>query len=190
MTFSEKIKKLCRTSLFISSLMVLVNAVYNCLSDGLFGRFMTMYSHEDKLFRKGKIGRFFSKRGKASSWIRKIRLRLAEFFEKSVIIKLCSGGASYLLGCSIRFYGIFFLTFGVYTILIHYIKQYAPLNITSDSTALFIGIVSAALALPMVGSRQVLAELLRKGLNVWIFRVWRRAENSTLLSSAECCWVF
>lgn len=164
MSFSEKLKKLCRTSLFISALMMLVNGVYNCLRDGLFGRFMTMYSREDKMLRKGKIGRLFSKRGTASSWFRTIRLHLAVFFEKSVIIQKLSASASYLLGCSVRFYGIFLLTFGIYTVLIHFIKQFAALNISSDPIALLIGVLSVIIAVPMIGSRQAVSAQLRKGL--------------------------
>ena len=66
--------------------MRVVNAVYDCLRDGLFGRFMLSYSSEERLFRKGIIGSFFSKRGHLASRLRRVRLRLAEFFEKSVLL--------------------------------------------------------------------------------------------------------
>lgn len=164
MTFSEKIKKLCRTSLLLSSLMLLVNAVYDCLRDGLFGRFLTSYSKEEKLFRTGKVGQFFSRRGRTSTWIRNIRLHLAEFFENSVLLEFLTQKTSYLLGCSLRFYGIFQLTFGIYTILIHYIKRYAFSGITQGNAALIIGSVAIALAIPMMGSRSAVAELLQKGV--------------------------
>ena len=59
LTFWNKIKGLCRTSLFISLLMKVINAVYDCLRDGFFGRLMTSYSSEEKMFRKGIIGNFF-----------------------------------------------------------------------------------------------------------------------------------
>lgn len=164
MIFYEKIKKLCRTSLFLSLLMRVVNAVYDCLRDGLFGRFMLSYSSEERLFRKGIIGSFFSKRGHLASRLRRVRLRLAEFFEKSVLLGIGLKKATYLLGCSLRVYGIFLLTFGAYTLLIHYIKFFAFANMAQNATTLMVGITSIVLAIPMVGSRHSVAELLCKGL--------------------------
>ena len=164
MTFYEKIKKRCRTSLFISMLMRLVNAVYDCLRDGLFGRLMLSYPAQERAFRNGIIGNFFSKRGTVAFWLRRFRLRLAEFFERSVLLGFGLKKAGYLLGCSLRVYGIFFLTFGVYTILVHYIKFFAFANMVQDATTLALGIVFIVLALPMIGSRHSVAELLHKGL--------------------------
>ena len=97
MTFYEKIKKMCRTSLFISLIMRLVHAIYNCLREGMFGRFMMAYPAEERLFRNGIIGSFFSRRGAAASLLRKLRLRLAEFFEKSLLLGIGSKKATYLL---------------------------------------------------------------------------------------------
>ena len=164
MTFSERLKKLCRTSLFISLMMRLVNAVYDCLRDGFFGRVMTAYDSEDKKFRKGIIGHFFSRRGIASKWVRKIRLRLSEFFEKSVLLGIGMKKSTYLLGCSLRVYGIFLLTFGVYTVLTHYIKYYAFPNFIHNNISLMVGAIAVILGIPMIGSRNSLAELLQKGL--------------------------
>ena len=164
MTFYEKIKKRCRTSLFISMLMRLVNAVYDCLRDGLFGRLMLSYPAQERAFRNGIIGNFFSKRGTVAFWLRRFRLRLAEFFERSVLLGFGLKKAGYLLGCSLRVYGIFFLTFGVYTMLVHYIKFFAFANMVQDATTLALGIVFIVLALPMIGSRHSVAELLHKGL--------------------------
>ncbi len=164
MTLIEKLKKLCRTSLFISLLMTWINEGYNYLRDGFFGRIMTSYSVEEKLFRKGVIGQLFSKRGKVATWVWKIRLRLAEFFEKSALLELGLKKTTYLLGCSLRVYGIFLLTSGSYTVLIHYIKRYAFPEVTQTRMALWIGAIAIALAVPMIGSRNSLAELLQKGL--------------------------
>lgn len=164
MTFSERIRKLCRRSLFISWMMAIVNAVYNCLRDGLFGRIMTAYPAEDHRFRKGKIGKFFSTREKMATLVRNVRLRIAEFFEKSVLLDIGLRRVSYLLGCSFRVYGIFLLTFGAYTVLIHYVKMFVFSDIVQTNSALYIGLIAAALAIPMIGSRTSVAELLQKGL--------------------------
>ncbi len=164
MTFYEKIKKLCRTSLFISLLMRLVNVVYDCLRDGLFGRLMLAYPAEERLFRKGVVGSFFSKRGTMASWLRRVRLRLAEFFEKSFLLGVGLKKATYLLGCSLRVYGIFLLTFGAYSILVYYIKYFAFANMVQDSVTLTLGIISIVLSIPMLGCRHSVAELLSKGL--------------------------
>lgn len=145
-------------------LMRLVNAVYDCLRDGLFGRLMLSYPAQERAFRNGIIGNFFSKRGTVAFWLRRFRLRLAEFFERSVLLGFGLKKAGYLLGCSLRVYGIFFLTFGVYTILVHYIKFFAFANMVQDATTLALGIVFIVLALPMIGSRHSVAELLHKGL--------------------------
>ena len=164
MTFAEKIRKLCRTSILISFIMTVVNSLYNCIRDGLFGRFFTSYTAEEKLFRKGMIGNLFSKRSRAAIRLRKIRLRLSEFFEKSLLIEKITHGASYMLGCSLRFYGIAVLTFGAYAVLIFYIKQYAFPNITQDDNSLIIGFTLLILGFLMMGSKQSVAELLQRGL--------------------------
>ena len=164
MTFYEKIKKMCRTSLFISLIMRLVHAIYNCLREGMFGRFMMAYPAEERLFRNGIIGSFFSRRGAATSLLRKLRLRLAEFFEKSLLLGIGSKKATYLLGCSLRIYGIFGLSFGVYTILIYYIKFLAFSNVSADMATLILGAVFVVLSIPMLGSRHSVAELLQKGI--------------------------
>ena len=164
MSFAEKLKRLCRTSLLISLIMSLVNGIYHCLKEGLFGRFFTLYSTEEKLFRKGTIGKFLSRKSNVSRWMRKIRLHLAEFFENSFIIEKVSGGATYLLGSSFRFYGIAVLTFGVYSVLMFYIKQYAFPNAIVDNVSLFFDFVMIAFGLLMMGSKQSIADLVQKGL--------------------------
>lgn len=164
MSFAEKLKRLCRTSLLISLIMSLVNGIYHCLKEGLFGRFFTLYSTEEKLFRKGTIGKFLSRKSNVSRWMRKIRLHLAEFFENSFIIEKVSGGATYLLGSSFRFYGIAVLTFGVYSVLMFYIKQYAFPNAIIDNVSLFFDFVMIAFGLLMMGSKQSIADLVQKGL--------------------------
>ena len=164
MTVFERLKKLCRTSVFISMMMWLVNAVYNGLRDGFFGRIMTSYPAQEQLFREGLIGSFFSKRGALASRLRRFRLRLAEFFEKSALLDIGLKKASYLLGCSLRVYGIFLLTFGGYTVLIHYIKLLAFPSAMFGNGTLIWGIISIVLAIPMIGSRHSVAELLQNGL--------------------------
>ena len=164
LTFYEKLQKKCRTSLFISLIMRLVNVIYGCLRDGMYGRFMTSYPEEERLLRNSMIGSFFSKRGALASMLRKLRLHLADFFEKSTLLRIGLKKATYLLGCSLRVYGIFLLTFGVYTILVYYIKLLAFAEFVADMTTLMLGIVSVVLSIPMLGSRHSVAELLQKGL--------------------------
>ena len=164
MTVLERLKKLCRTSIFVSMMMWLVNAVYNGLRDGFFGRIMTSYPVQEQLFREGLIGSFFSKRGALASRLRRFRLRLAEFFEKSALLDIGLKKASYLLGCSLRVYGIFLLTFGGYTVLVHYIKLLAFPSAMFGNGTLIWGIISIVLAIPMIGSRHSVAELLQNGL--------------------------
>jgi len=148
----------------ISLIMAMVNFVYNCLRDGLFGRFFTSYTAEENLFKKGWIGKLFSKRSKASIGLRKIRLRLAEFFEKSLIIEKMTNGATYMLGCSFRFYGIAVLTFGAYSVLVFYIKQYAFPNMIQSNISLGIGFALLILGLLMMGSKQSIAALVQRGI--------------------------
>ena len=164
MTLAEKFKKLFRTSLLLSLLMRLVNSLYDCLRDGLFGRIFTAYSAEEKLFRKGKIGTLFSKRGKAATWIRKVRLRLAEFFEKSWIIHSVTRIARYLLGCSFRFHSIAMLFFGVYTVMICWVKRYAFSNTEMNAESMVIGCLAIVFSFLMMGSRSSVAQLIQKGL--------------------------
>ena len=144
--------------------MTVIHGVYNCLKDGLFGRFFTAYSAEDGLFRAGVLGKLFSKRNKAAILLRRIRLLLSEFFEKSLIIEKMTKASSYLLGCSLRFYGIATLTFGAYSVLVFYIKQYVFPDQKQDNASLIVSVILLVFGLLMMGSKQSVAQLIQRGL--------------------------
>lgn len=143
--------------------MCAINAIYDLLRDGLCGRVLTAYSREDAQFRKGVIGRFFSGRGKTSTWIRTLRLKLSEFFENSAFLNCFSKMTTYFMGCSLRFYGTFFFFFGVYSAGIYLLKILLFPNSARSDASLVISVAIAVLSLLMMGSKSTLAELLQKG---------------------------
>lgn len=162
MNFSDKLKKLCKTSLILSALMTFIPKIYECLRNGVFGRFFTAYSKEEQLLKNGRLNIFRNKKGKATLWLRQLRQRLAEFAERSIIPSFFTRLFRHLLGCSLRFYGTYFLTYGGYTVLVFLIKYYADIG-TASFSALIAGMVMMAFSLPMLASAKSLAELLQKG---------------------------
>lgn len=162
MKLREKVKSLCETSIILSVLMSIIPRIYSCFREGLFGRFFTAYSKEEELWEKGKLSFWAKRKSKPKSAIRNARQYLSVYFEKSRVLKFFSKVYRYLMGCSLRFYGVFLMTYGIYVVLLYFIKQYA--NIFENSTGnLVAGIVMCVFALPMLLYNTTVAKLLQMG---------------------------
>lgn len=137
------------------------SAVYAAFRQSLFGRLFTAYPVENTAFSTGLIGSHLCGHvTRRDGWLARTHLAIARSFENSAVLGGFSRLGSYLLGCSMRFYGLFGTSLGLYIVLIYLIKRYALSLETANSLHLLIGCVLMTASLPMLLSRQPVSEAL------------------------------
>lgn len=157
----QKIQYWLQTSLILSLLDRAATAVYRMLREGFFGFLFTAYSQEDAAFARSFVGNRFRRNAMhRESFLTRAYHAIARAFEDSAVLRMLSRVSNYLLGCSLRFYGLFFTSFGIYVVLIYLIKRFALSLETADLSHLLIGAGVLISAWPLLFSRQPLAEAL------------------------------
>ncbi|MBQ2766729.1 MAG: O-antigen ligase family protein [Clostridia bacterium] len=157
----QKMRMWLQNSLILSWLDRAAAAIYRMLREGFFGRLFTAYFREDELFGESVIGSHIrpDHMRRRDSLFSRVQLAVARNFENSFFTGLFSRLANYLLSCSLRMYGLFFSSFAVYTLLIFLIQRYA-LSLQAENGTFLMGTVILLAALPLLASRQPLAEAL------------------------------
>ncbi|MBQ8276101.1 MAG: O-antigen ligase family protein [Clostridia bacterium] len=156
----QKMLQLLQTSLILSAFDRAAAWIYRSLREGFFGRLFTAYFREDELFAQGAIGSRVAPAQRRGGFLSRLRLAAARSFENSHFTGLLSRLTDYLLTCSLRTYGLFFSSFGVYAALICLIKRYALNTGGVEDGSFIIGLVMLLAALPLLISRQSLADAL------------------------------
>jgi len=144
-------------SLIVFLLDKLSDAVYNALINGFFGYIFTAYSNELSAYENGFVTSYFKGGSKTRYYFRKLREYISRDFETSFILFKVRKGVCGLADIPIRTYGSFFLSFGVYTILVYFIKTLLPVLGEPDFDQLFIGVAICVITLPLHFSRHSLA---------------------------------
>lgn len=157
----QKIQLWLKTSLILSLLDRASAAVYRMLREGMFGRIFTAYSREDAAFAQSAIGNRFRRNAmRRESFFTRAHHAIVRSFEDSTVLRLCGRLSNCLLGCSLRVYGLFFTSFGIYVVLIYLIKRFALALETASLSHLLIGACLLVSVWPLLFSRQPLAEAL------------------------------
>ncbi|MBR6708739.1 MAG: hypothetical protein IKL84_03575, partial [Clostridia bacterium] len=150
-----------QTSMILSLLDRMSSAVYRMLREGFFGRLFTAYSHEETLYRNGLVGSVAHSRAvRRTGFVTRFRLRVARSFENSFFLHLLSRFSGALLSFSLRVYGLFFSSFGLYVILIYLIKRYALSLETASDSHFLVGVILLVTAIPLLTTAQPLAKAL------------------------------
>ena len=197
---SEKAKRGGLSRLFSLSILLhlvdkLTNAVYNALIKGFFGRIFTSYSYEQSAFEQGFVKNYFT--GQTKSF-RNIRAKLSKAFETSLIIGKLSDMLQAILSSSVKLYGNFFLSFGLYSALSYFIRALVPGLVAPNEDFILVSGISILASIPLLISRESLASAIGHGritnlifsdglgfkeedFNVHVKRHKRRANISILL---------
>ena len=149
-------------SLIIFLLDKLSDVIYNALIKGFFGRIFTAYSSELSAYDRGRLKYFFRKESKTRYYFRKLREYLSKSFETSFLLGKLRKGVCGMSGIPIRSYGRFFLSFGIYTLLVYFIKILVPRVGSADTDYLFVGIGICIISFPLLFSRQSLAQAVKR----------------------------
>lgn len=126
------------------------------IEDGFFGRIFTSYDRLCDAWRGGAVyGAFASAR--TSRFVSRVRRGVSRSVEGSLILRAIGRLFSSLPRLALRVYGVFFLSFGLYTSVIFAIKAVAT-TLTAEVDSLVVGAMMAVLSLPLLLSRKTLAE--------------------------------
>ncbi|MGN1048593.1 MAG: O-antigen ligase family protein [Eubacteriales bacterium] len=149
-----------------SALMKLAKRMYFAAFSGFFGTAATGYRESQARFEAGFFGGERKKDAKSWSSSPLSRLRRAAIvsYEKSYVRRVFSAAAEWLLGCYLKFYGFFFLYFGLSVLLMNFIKRFAFSSDRSDNICWFIGGMFFLISLPLLTSRKKLAPALSESL--------------------------
>ena len=141
----------------------LSDVVYNALINGFFGYIFTAYNSELSAYQNGYVISYFKGGSKSRKILRTIREFLSRSFETSFILKSFRKAILSLAFVSLKTYGSFFLSFGIYTILVYFINTLLPITGAADMDSLYVGVCVCIVALPMYVSSSSLSDAVRRG---------------------------
>ncbi len=160
---SEKQTNIVFISFIIFYLDKLSDCIYHALANGWFAKLFTAYSKEQSAFEEGVLDHFFSSGTKIGFYIRWIKQQLSKRFESSFCLEKIRKYSSGFLATPLKSFGNLFLSFGIYTILIYFIRELVPGLLPADTEMILIGFAICILSIPMLVSRDNLAKTIGKG---------------------------
>lgn len=149
----EKEPKIKSKGIFSYLFDKLTDFVYNSLSNGFFGRIFTSYSSEQAAFERGAFKGYFSELANSKDKLYKIRGKVSKAFEESLLIAKLGDMTRAILSTSLKLYGNFLLSFGLYSILIYFICGLLPSVETPEGSFLAVAIVTILVSFPLLLSR-------------------------------------
>ncbi len=140
----------------------LVNGIYNGLQNGLFGRMFTSYSSSQRGLQNSYLKDHVAGGNDASEYVRKIRGGLSSRFESSFFLWLSHRLKKALISTPLKIYGNYFLSFGLYTIFAYFVFKFTDFLPEASSELIVFGAVIILLSIPMLLSKESLAEAMGK----------------------------
>ena len=158
---ARNIRGLAGISLFIFLLDKLTDAIHNALINGFFGHIFSSYPTELSAYENGHFVAYFKGSGKKRSFFRKIREFLSRNFETSLILKKLRQTVCGLAFVQLKAYGSFLTAFGVYTMIVYFIKNFLPVAGVANIEYLYVGICICLVSFPLCFSRKTLAKAVK-----------------------------
>ena len=155
----DRFLQLLRTSIILALLDRFSSFIYRQLSESFIGRMFSAYEKEERKYRGGFFASAFLKDRK-SKLLTKLRYLVARAFEENSFLGFLGVCRNYFLGCRLKVYGLFTLSFGIYTALIYIFKRYAFYLENSSVDHLYFGIGAIVISLLLIPSGQILSEAL------------------------------
>ena len=151
-------------SILISLFDKLGEIIYNALVTGFFGRIFTAYSALRKKISNGFFGTYVVRNSKIKRFFRKIREFLARNIEPCLTLSLANKAIDKFCSFPLQYYGNYGLFFGLYTIVIYFVKQFVPWLEPAPSLYLWTGIVVSIASVPLLFSRINLANSVKNSV--------------------------
>ena len=134
------IKKWIRESFIIFVITSFADFIYNSISKSMTGKLFTGYGDMDEAVGKGFFGFLRDKLNIKMRIIIPLKRFIQRSIDKSLIINLINKKAKHLLCYPIKVYGIFLISFGLYSAVAYIIGRYALKSDIPISTFIFLPI--------------------------------------------------
>ena len=151
-------------SIIVFLLDRLSDAIYQALTNGWFGKIFTSYSKEQRAFEQGFLKHHFTSGTKLQLYVRWLRQHLSRLFESSFFFSKIGKYSRSLLSTPLKSIGNFFLSFGIYTILVFLVRELVPGLPIADEGVLLVGIGICIAAIPMLLSKDNLGRAIGKSI--------------------------
>jgi len=154
---TEKPKKKNNGSAILRCINKLAFWIERKIKTGFVGNVLGSYTKEDQAMKKSFTASIVGRKSIIGALFEKIRFVIAEQFEESRLLSILRKFINFFLGCRLRFYGTFFMTFGAYIVLIYFFKKFFVANEEPRISYLITAIILIASSVPLLLSGQAFA---------------------------------
>lgn len=151
-------------SLIIALFDKLAEIIYNAVQNSFIGRAFTSYTPLRKRMSTGIFATIALKSGRVRRFFRRIRRFLANNIDSCLSISIAQRIIHKLCSFPLHFYGNFGLFFGIYTIVVYFIRQLVTYFNPAETSHLYFGIFIAVLSVPLIFSRINLANSIKNSI--------------------------
>ncbi len=151
--------------IFMAWLDRLTEFAYCALRGGFFGRIFTAYKKEQTAYGEGYLKKEVLGNAKFKGYVWQVRRVLAEGFESSFLPGLAERIIRTLLETSLKNYGNFLLSAGLYTVFAFFVRRFTPIFETANLVHFTVGVVLISVSVPLLTSKAGLAGALRSSVS-------------------------
>ena len=139
---------------------------YHLIAVGIFGRLLTAYDTSDRFFAGSRLARR-RRFGWRTATRRGGRRTLAYVMERNVLQRVTRRVVDTVCVYNMRTLGVFFLTMGVFTLMMFFLSALVWEGRDAVSAAFVVGVAGVTLGVPMLFSDRSFGYLLRRGAFFW-----------------------
>ena len=154
---TKKGSGIAAVSLLISLFDKLGALIYIYIINGFFGRIFTAYSTLQDKFLSGAWGRLFYGNHFIRRFCRQVRRFLASIIDSCFFMADWKKTTNYLCSMPLNHYGNFMFFFGIYTVVVYFVKFFISGLGEADPNYVIIGSALFLAAIPLLFARRSLA---------------------------------
>lgn len=163
-------KRLVRESLILSCLGRLSDRVTSIITGSILFRIFCGCEEADEMLKNGFLGRAFKKNNANKSILNPIKMICSKATDDSKIIRTYRKLINLVLSVPIRFYGILFFTFGLYSTGIFFAKHFSVIYKPAEISELFWSVLIAVFGSILLFCGKSAAQSLRTSrIFRWLF---------------------
>ncbi len=149
-------------SVILEKLMKLTKKTYHLLIFGFLGKLFTAYSAEEQLLYESRLFSRFRSFRRTERLAGALKLGMARSFESSFFLGSIERVTASLIYRKLKTYGAFLFSLGAYGVIACTVRNFAFAGAVPDARRLFVNAAMLLVALPLLTSKDTLAESLLK----------------------------
>lgn len=166
---SGRFISLIKSSLILPFFYQIAVWIYHAARHSAIGNFFTSYDGENRKIRGSFFGTWLEKLNIKNRWIRPLKFKMAKIFDSSLLLCTLRRCIDRLISLSVGTLGIFFLSFGGYSLLIFLLKHFLLKGWEAPLLDMYLAIGISAFSIPLIATKKSLAEnLLQSRLTSWL----------------------